>query len=421
MNQADSMANNQSSQERIAVLDFLRGLAIFGILFINIESFAYPNPWSAWQYGYESSLDQQTRFWVYLFTQGKFYSMFALLFGVGFVLFLEKVGQKVSGLEAIDIYARRLFWLFVIGVVHSYFLWDGDILHHYAICGFLLLPFRSMKNTHLLILVGVLAGLLLAKSYHQVADRIETHSRYTQALDTAATERTSKQQDLIDWWERRYSPKEPIRSQQEAPKATYWQGVKEAYSELKIHKGSFFFSSLIISSLMVMTIGILLYRTGIFSDYRRWKHYWLITLGLLLSGLAINGLRYYQWTFLDHLPVLQVWKALVFTLPKEWLGVAYVLLLNGLYQVFLKKVKLDIVSAIGRTALSNYLLQSLILGILFYGYGLGLHNQYSRFELLAFIPAIWLLQLILTLGWLKYFPQGPAEGLWKKLTYRAKG
>ena len=74
--------------ERIPSLDFLRGIAILGILFINIESFVYANPWSSYQYGYETSLDTSTRFWVYFLTQGKFYNMFSLLFREGFVIFI---------------------------------------------------------------------------------------------------------------------------------------------------------------------------------------------------------------------------------------------------------------------------------------------------------------------------------------------
>ncbi|HAA21909.1 MAG TPA: hypothetical protein DCP28_25255 [Cytophagales bacterium] len=159
------MIQPTSSFERIPALDFLRGVAILGILFINAENFAYPDSFSPWRNGFEEPRDYTTRFWVYFLTQGKFYNMFALLFGVGFYIFLDRLEKKQAGLRAMDIYARRLLWLFVIGAVHYYFVWDGDILHHYAICGFLLFPFRAMKGRSLLVVMGLLMALQLVKAY----------------------------------------------------------------------------------------------------------------------------------------------------------------------------------------------------------------------------------------------------------------
>ena len=409
-----------TTSERIPSLDFLRGIAILGILFINIESFVYPNPWSSWHYGYESSIDHTTRFWVYFLTQGKFYTMFALLFGVGFVIFMERIQQKVNGLTAMDIYARRLLWLFVIGVVHAYFIWDGDILYHYAICGLFLLPFRSMKSKNLMLIVLFLASFLFIKSYESVSKRQESYSNYTEALNKEKTKRTEKDEKLIASWESRYSKKSPNLSEGvEIPKPTYWQGVTKSYEHLKVHKGEFYYQSLILSSLIVMIIGMVLFRTGIFSDYKSWKYYWPITVTVLIIGLVINYFRYYQWTYEDHIPNVSTAKALLFTFPKEILGVAYILLLNGIYQKYLRNVRFKVFTKIGRTALSNYIYQSIILGILFYGYGFGLHNSFSRFKLLGFVVAIWAIQIICTHIWLRNFKQGPLEFLWRKLTYNS--
>ncbi len=406
--------------ERIPSLDFLRGVAILGILFINIESFVYPNPWSSWQYGYESTIDQHTRFWVYFLTQGKFYTMFALLFGVSFVIFMERIQQKVTGLKAMDIYARRLLWLFVIGVIHAYFIWDGDILYHYAVCGLFLLPFRSMKSRNLVLIVLFLATFLFIKSYESVSKRQKSYSNYAEALYKEATKRTDKDNTLIASWEKRYSEKSPNLSEVvENPKPTFLQGVITSYENHKVHKGEFYYQSLILSTLIVMIIGMILFRTGIFSDYNSWKYYWHISVFVLIIGLVINYLRYYQWTYEDHIPNLNTFKALLFTFPKEILGVGYILVLNGIYQKYLRNVRFKVFTKIGRTALSNYIFQSIILGILFYGYGFGLHNSFSRFELLGFVIAIGAIQIICTQIWLRNFKQGPLEFLWRKLTYNS--
>ena len=93
--------------ERISSLDFLRGIAVLGILLINIESFSYPDPWSPYKFGFDGTADTTTRFIVYLLAQGKFFSMFTLLFGVGFYIFLERLESRGLGLKAMDIYARR--------------------------------------------------------------------------------------------------------------------------------------------------------------------------------------------------------------------------------------------------------------------------------------------------------------------------
>ncbi|WP_370000186.1 DUF418 domain-containing protein [Winogradskyella sp.] len=409
-----------TATERIPSLDFLRGIAILGILFINIESFVYPNPWSSWHYGYESSIDHTTRFWVYFLTQGKFYTMFALLFGVGFVIFMERIQQKVNGLTTMDIYARRLLWLFVIGVIHAYFIWDGDILYHYAVCGLFLLPFRSMKSKNLVLIVLFLASFLFIKSYESVSKRQESYSNYTKALYKEEANRTDKDYKLITSWENRYTKKSPNLSEEvEVPKPTYWQGVINSYENHNVHKGEFYYQSLILSTLIVMIIGMLLFRTGIFSDYKSWKYYWPIAVSVLIIGLAINYLRYYQWTYEDHIPNISTCNALLFTFPKEILGVGYILILNGAYQKYLRNVRFKVFTKIGRTALSNYIFQSIILGLLFYGYGFGLHNSFSRFELLGFVVAIWAIQIICTHIWLRNFKQGPLEFLWRKLTYKS--
>ena len=411
------MIKATSSIDRIPALDFLRGVAILGILFINIENFAYPDSWSPWKYGFKTSIDQDTRFWVYFLTQGKFYMMFALLFGVGFYIFLERLESKQFGLRAMDIYARRLLWLFIIGVVHAYFIWDGDVLYHYAICGFLLFPFRSLSNRYLWLVVGVFAVLQLLKAYEQTERRKVWLKNYNKSIETPASQRTEDDRKRISFWETRTTVNAPDTSIVQVKKPTYWIGLQETYKHAGVHKGKVYHQGLLFPSLMVMILGIILYREGIFSDYQVWKHYWLISLTILVLGIAINYFRYYQWTYTYFEPVMETWKGLLFTFPKEILSVGYILVLNGVYQKYLKSAQLTLISGIGRMALTNYIFQNILQGCLFYGYGLSLYNQYARVELLGFVFLIWLIQLIFSWLWLRKYEQGPLESLWRKLTY----
>ena len=407
------------SSERIPSLDFLRGVAILGILFINIESFAYPDPWSPWKYGYESAIDYSTRFWVYFLTQGKFYNMFALLFGVGFYIFLERLEKRQMGLKAMDIYARRLLWLFIFGVVHAYFIWNGDVLYHYAICGFLLFPFRSFKTRNLLLVVALLSVSQLVKSYDQTERRKGWHANYVKSINTPEDQRSEKEINYINFWESRTKKKDPDTSKVEVKKKTYLAGLLETYKHASLHKGMLYYQGLLFPSLIVMILGIVFYRSGIFQDYRAWKYYWPVTLLILGIGLVINYIRFYHWTFEYFEPVTNTWKGWLFTFPKELLGIGYVLLLNGLYQKFLKASKFKFISNIGRTALTNYILQNVVLGLIFYGYGLALFNQFSRFELLGIVVTVWVFQLTMSWLWLRKYKQGPLEWLWRKLTYNS--
>ncbi|WP_339924628.1 DUF418 domain-containing protein [uncultured Cyclobacterium sp.] len=405
------------SSERISSLDFLRGIAILGILFINIENFAYPDPWSPWKFGFEGTIDYSTRFWVYFLSQGKFYTMFALLFGVGFYIFLERLEKKQLGLKAMDIYARRLLWLFIIGVIHSYFIWTGDVLYHYAICGFLLFPFRSFKTKSLLFVIAFLSLLQLAKSYDQTMKRKGWQDNYTKAINLPEDQRSNDDIKNINFWKNQTKKKDPDTSKVEANKSTYLIGLKETYKNSSAHKGLVYYQGLLFPSLIAMILGIIFYRSGIFQNYQVWKYYWLISLVILGVGLIINYLRYYHWTYEYFEPVTNIWKGWLFTFPKELLGVGFILIFNGLFQKFLRSSKITLISKVGRTALTNYILQNTLLGLIFYGYGLSLFNQFSRFELLGLVVIIWIIQLTLSWLWLRKFQQGPLEWLWRKLTY----
>ena len=282
---SESTISPTLQSERIGSLDFLRGVAILGILFINIENFAYPDSFSPWKYGFHNSVDHDVRFWVYFLTQGKFATMFTLLFGVSFFVFLERLEKKQLGLKAMDIYAKRLLWLFIIGVCHAYFIWSGDVLYHYAICGLLLFPFRSVSKKALLFSVLALVAIEANKSYIKTSQRQISYSSYLKIKELSAEERTDLENKRVKYWDGILQQKAPDTEPVQVPKATYLSGLKETYKEAKVHKGMLYYQGFLFRTLMAMIIGIYLYRSGIFVEYGSWKYYWLITLALLLIGL----------------------------------------------------------------------------------------------------------------------------------------
>src|ERR1051325_4206724 len=145
---SESRISPVSLQERIEIIDVLRGLAVCGILIGNLQWFSGYGMMPTVLQRQTPLIDQVTRFLVHFFVEGKFYSIFSFLFGFGFALQIERAAAR--GDTKASLFKRRLFWLLVIGLLHAYLLWAGDILSIYAVMGFLLLLFREKPDGSLL-------------------------------------------------------------------------------------------------------------------------------------------------------------------------------------------------------------------------------------------------------------------------------
>ncbi|MEQ8552647.1 MAG: DUF418 domain-containing protein [Cyclobacteriaceae bacterium] len=409
-----------SQSERLGSLDFLRGIAVLGILMINIGSYSYPNPFHAYAFGFEDALDRDARFWIYLFFQGKFFSIFALLFGVGFYIFLERMEVRDIGLRGMDVFARRLFWLFVFGAIHAIFIWHGDILYHYATCGLLLFPFRSFKTPYLFSVVLVIMVTLSYRTYQSTIIRAEKLQAYTEAIKTEEAGRSDDQQKAIETWIKITTISKPDGEPTvHARIGGYWSNVQENLTHVDIASGQVFYAGIMLRTLMLMMIGILMYRLQIFSNYQSIPYYWLITVVVLALGLWMNYVRCYHWTY-EHYdkPIINEVEALSLLFYKEVLAIGYILLFNGLYQKWLSSFSRNPLVSVGRMALTNYISQSVICVFIFYGFGFGLFNQWSRSELIVVVLFVWGFQMIFSMLWLKWYQWGPLEALWRKLTYK---
>lgn len=408
-------------QERINSLDFLRGIAVLGILIINIESFAFTLQFNPYLYGFVTELDTTVRFWVYYLAQAKFFTMFVMLFGVSFYLMLERLQQKYSDADVLGIYTRRLFILFIFGAFHAYFIWSGDILHHYAVCALLLLPVRSFTLRGLGIFIAAMLIIIGGNSYDKAHNRALQKQAYQEALAINEEDRTREQYRAISRWERklekrsaeRYTDKEASR------KGSYRDILKSNWEDIRLYQGDLFFSNILFDCLMIMAIGILLYRLGIFSDYRSMPYYWAITLTLFILGLCAGYIKYQWWSY-DYLnPVTEIHLELAIKLGPYIQGTSYILLLNGLYQYYSSVRKLTAFNQVGKMALTSYIFHSVACAFIFYGYGLNYHNELSRSEILWLIVAIWLVNIAFCHLWLRLYQQGPLEYLWRKLSYRS--
>ena len=390
--------------ERIMTLDVIRGFALLGILLANMAFFKTPAIQESGFFMNSLPLDGgvwdvSASLFIDTFILGKFYPMFSLLFGLGFYLFYERANSRE--LDGRKLFKRRLVFLLGIGLIHLVLIWSGDILFTYAIAGFALLLF--VNRTPKVILawgISLIAGMTLLLGLFVTGGNFVLQSKMGGSL-------------------------------QEETRA----GIDEAYrvmseggfAEILLHRldnevflilSNSPFSAL--NVLGIFLIGLYMGKKGWFRDVEahmsNWKKLRLHAgwSGIILTALFI-GLTY------DFLPV------------PYWLGSALGQGLNitagPLLMLFYVSAAVlylhnkqpgfftGSLAAVGRMALTNYLLQSIIAVFLFFGYGFGLFGSVGAFAGMLTALGIYVLQVIGSRLWLQHFRQGPMEALWRKWTY----
>jgi uncharacterized protein len=385
------------AQERIEVIDVLRGFTIFGILLVNMPLYGWPS-WGPMRairaqqaYG---PVDDAASWFLWLFAEDKFYPLLSFLFGLGFSIQLGRMAA--TGAEFLYVYRRRLLALLLIGLVHGLLVWPGDILVTYALMGFLLLPFRacSQKTT----LAFAIFFLLLPIAVFPLD--VDVHRRlfsYIVASD-------ADYKGLFS---------EALR--------VFSQGTFAEITFERARAISFNLSGPIsMLQILFFSLGFVPGGAGSFKIFSAISHSFEERDGGLV-GLAVVGMMV---------------RAGVFNLPKvigpysngfgsEALETAGNLALFFFYAsaIILAvarpawKARLAPLAAVGRTALSNYLFQSLICTTIFYSYGLGLFGRVGPAWGLALTIAIYSIQVPLSMWWLRRFRFGSMEWVWRSLTY----
>ena len=393
-----------SLTERIAILDVLRGLAVCGILIGNLQWFSgygFMPPVLAQQGPFS---DQVTHFLVHFFVEGKFYSIFSFLFGFGFALQIERA-EKRGDLKA-SFFKRRLFWLLIIGLLHAYLLWAGDILSIYALMGFLLLLFRKKTNDSLLkwvcvlLAIPILTYLLLYILFVAFAP------------PEAATMLKGAQ---VEFWNEAVS---------KVQQSSYLQIVTDFNLKYVVGRyASLLFEMRLPKLLAMFLLGFYAYRRGFFQYLpphrlfiRRVLLYGLI-LGLV-GNVAFAALAGKEAVLPPSLAGIAGVISYAFGVPA--LALFYIALVATLWQDSAWRRRLGILAPVGRMALTNYLLQSVICVLIFYGYGFGQFGRFGAGAATLIALAIFLFQVVVSALWLNYFSYGPMEWIWRQLTYRQR-
>jgi len=393
-----------SSQERIEILDVLRGLAVCGILIGNVQWFSGYGMLPPALAAQSPLADRITHFLVHFFVEGKFYSIFSFLFGVGFALQISRA--EARGALKASLFKRRLFWLLVIGLLHAYLLWAGDILSVYALMGFLLLLFRKktdrslLKWAFVLMLIPILTYILL----------------YILFVAFVSPEALSKfDASQVDRWN------EAVRTVQQS---SYLQIITNFNLNYIVGRYAGLIVQMRLPKILAMfLLGFYAYRRGFFKDLsshqpfiRRVLLYGLI-LGLV-GNIAFATLAKSEADFPPSPAGVGGVVAYSFGVPA--LALFFIALVATLWQKALWRRLLAFLAPVGRMALTNYLLQTVICVLIFYGFGFGQFGRVGALTATLIALAIFLFQVLISGLWLKYFSYGPMEWIWRQLTYRQR-
>ncbi|MFC0588537.1 DUF418 domain-containing protein [Novosphingobium aquiterrae] len=398
--------------ERLVTLDFIRGIAVLGIVFANIAAFGQTMMAYIWPYALAHPPGPSDKlFWLvqYVLVDGKMRGLFTLLFGAGMMLFMQRAWARGATRW---LQARRLGWLFLFGLAHFLLLWHGDILQLYAVSGLLLLPALTWRPKAKLItgltlyVLGSLAfgfqlgGAYAASTNPAIAARLKPEQRKEVFESEAKTIKNNA--DLIHLY----------RDGSFAQVARHMVFEKAGPSI-----GQTIFLALV-ETMPLTLIGMALFELGLFNGgmdpaaMRRWG--WTG----VLAGSAIT-LTLGLWAYGADFPFFLTFFVFIGASPLPRLAV--ILGLAALLALWAPRAIQTALGqrlvAAGRMAFSNYLGTSLLLVPIFNGWGLGLFGRFGRVELFGFVIAVWILMLLWSEAWLERYRYGPLEWLWRCLTY----
>lgn len=414
-----------TGDDRIGMLDTTRGVAVLGILLMNITGFglpyAYDDP-TVW--GDNTAADLAAWRIMALFFEGTMRGLFTLLFGASALLFLQRHASRTTEVRPADLYFRRTLWLIVFGLINGYvLLWSGDVLFYYGIAGLVLFVFRNLSPRRLLILA---TAFMLMQTLISVSEWQDFHQ--TQALAQAANLRLATGQPLIDGDQEAIDAFAALQAEYRPARENlqaYVDKVRESYSSaFAVLRGDtwfmqsvYFFRHGIIECFGMMLLGMALLKWGVLSGISSTRVYLaMIVVGYTL-GLSVNIFEVRELENAGFAPEAQMNALLTYDLGRIPMTLGHL----GLIAIVCRSARFAnasrVLARVGQMALTNYLTQSLICLLIFTGAGLAWYGQLARHELYYVVAAIWVVQLIWSPLWLRHFRYGPAEWLWRSLTY----
>ncbi|MEA1978964.1 MAG: M20/M25/M40 family metallo-hydrolase, partial [Chloroflexota bacterium] len=380
-----------ASHERIELIDVLRGFAIFGILVANMASYSGqpPGP-GAWTQTSDSAIFILTRF----FIEAKFYSLFSFLFGWGMAVQMTRAQAK--GTAFLPLYVRRLLVLLLIGVIHGALIWIGDILTLYALLGFLLLLFR--KRSPRFLLFASIAFLSLSIFLVLPIEAVQNFRAWYVEAGSA------------------------FRLQL-YPQSLYQNGSYLEITRLRIQEfvSRHTYSLFSLGNVFAMfLLGLAAGKFGFFQNLERYrsrirKGIWIaLAVGVIFNALFVSATIWPDRFPADYWQTVRVGAR---TIGAPAMMLFYISAIILLFQHSRWRLRLIRLAPVGRTALSNYLFQSVLFTMVFYSYGMGFYGRIDPTTGLILTLLVFLLQISLSAWWLDRYRFGPVEWIWRTLTY----
>lgn len=392
------------SDERHFSLDALRGFAVMGIVLMNVISFALPesayiNPLA---YGTDGTADLVAWGIGFVLVDGKMRGLFTILFGASLMLVVERA--EAQGQSGTQLHLRRMAWLFVIGLIHHWFIWNGDILAHYALCGLVAALFRSLTARQLVLAGGVMLlfqtilwtfVILIVLSLRNDPAELQAYRDMSDAL--GAPQGASILQDLHKFG----SGYADIASDRIS---AYLEGPFDMLFGYGFE------------TLGLMLLGMGLFKSGVLTG--GWSRQKLQRLAVAGYAFGLGGsLVLVGWTVAAQFDTIVTASAyFLFDIPfRVATTLAHLAMLLRIIPAFQHKAVMRRVADAGRMALSNYILSSLMMTSLFYGYGGALYGDLSRAEIYLPVVPLWAVMLFWSPWWLHRFHYGPLEWGWRSL------
>lgn len=419
-----SLATPVLQKDRIVLLDSLRGFAILGILLMNIPGFAYP-AFDPIPY-YETGINYYCWYFVELGPAGTQRALFSMLFGAGIILFLQNQQKKYQDMRPADYFFRRQLWLLVFGLFDVFvLLWAWDILFDYACIGMIMFAFRNLPVRKLLFAAALcFLFMLLRENRNFFLEKEKIHKgEIVAAIDTTKTKLTEFQKADLNAMLEFKEASQPAKKLEKAEERK--RNMQAPYSRFYSYRTNEYLSSLvdylflqIWDVLTFMFLGMAFFKSGLLLGKSKISTYWLLffigLVGIALTyfllekhlQLKLNYFEYVKQNNFSFYEVTRVCRALGF------LGLIMLLYRSGFFGWLF-----NLLRPVGQMAFTNYLMQSLICGIIFYSVGFGLYGKLERFEIYIVVGCVWLFEIIFSHIWLRYFLFGPMEWVWRSLTY----
>tara|TARA_R110002072_G_scaffold43558_1_gene122165 strand:- start:10710 stop:12017 length:1308 start_codon:yes stop_codon:yes gene_type:complete len=413
-------------KSRINSLDVIRGIALLGILLMNINGMGLPFSYSDPSVlGHTEGLNFYVWVTNELLFEGTMRGLFTLLFGAGVILLTGRLIKDGAGISTADIYYRRMIWLLLFGIANVWILlWHGDILFPYALFGLFLFPFRNLPVKNLILIGAILIGIGILWDISDYKNNVKLKQEAEIALESksAGIELTAEENATLNEWEKLNTKKttKEVNEEIERMNKGYFEVINNKVKLNQWLQTWFPYRLWVWDILSYMFIGMAFFKLRIFHGERSTRFYFLMAFIGYLIGITIN---YFETQLIvqSNYDVVTMSNAnQTYQLGRIGVTMGHI----GLFMLFIKSGMIAFLqralAAVGRMALTNYLMHSIITSIIFYGFGFGLFGILERYELYYIVFGIWIFQLITSPIWLKYFQFGPFEWLWRSLTYGKK-